>query len=220
MAEPKNVVQAIARVMGELPAIGKDSTASSQQGGYAYRGIEAITSEAQALFAKYGVVFVPRVVSNRTENITVNGKPWTDTFLEVEYDVYGPGGTVELGGMQVIDMITVGPLLAIGRDNSDKGANKAMTQAFKYALLQVLCISDKKDDGDQVSHATDDRPVDLNREAFEALGMLIDEHGPNEAAQLKLYLREQFGAPSKMTPSQIEAATNVAAGWPATREAA
>ena len=150
MAEPKNVVQAIARVMGELPAIGKDSTASSQQGGYAYRGIEAITSEAQALFAKYGVVFVPRVVSNRTENITVNGKPWTDTFLEVEYDVYGPGGTVELGGMQVIDMITVGPLLAIGRDNSDKGANKAMTQAFKYLWLQTFCISDPADDGDGI----------------------------------------------------------------------
>ena len=144
--------------------------------------------------------------------ITVNGNPWTDTFLEVQYRVYGPGGKE--------DAITVGPLLAIGRDNSDKGANKAMTQAFKYALLQVLCISDKKDDGDQASHATDSRMPDPNREAFEALGMLIDEHGPQEAAQLKLYLRGKFGAPSTMTPSDIEAATNIAAGWPVTKESA
>ena len=212
MTKPTDVIGSIAAVMAELPAIGKDSQASSQQGGYAYRGIEAITSEAQALFARYGVVFAPRVVSSRVEPVTVNGKPWTDTFLEVEYQVYGPGGRD--------DSITIGPLLAIGRDNSDKGANKAMTQAFKYALLQTLCISDKKDDGDQVSHATDSRPNDPNREAFEALGMLIDEHGPQEGAQLKLYLREKFGAPSAMTPSQIEAATNIAAGWPATQEAA
>ena len=216
MTTPDNVIAALAKVMSELPAIGKDSTASSQQGGYAYRGIEAITSEAQTLFAKYGVVFVPRVVSHRTEPITVNGKPWTDTFLEVEYDVFGPNGK----GDGPPDKITVGPLLAIGRDNSDKGANKAMTQAFKYALLQVLCISDKKDDGDQASHATDARPEDPNREAFEILGTLIAEHGPKDAAEIKVYLREKFGAPSGMTPAQIEAATAIAAGWPQTRETA
>ena len=146
---PKTVTQAISRVMAELPGIGK----TREQGSgvqYAFRGIEAITAEAQTLFAKYGIVFAPRVLSHEIKDLTVNNKPWTDTFLSVEYDVYGPSYSHD-----TIDKITVGPIFAIGRDNSDKGANKAMTQAFKYALLQVLCISDRNDDADGYTHEAD-----------------------------------------------------------------
>jgi hypothetical protein len=144
---PSNVIEALTCVMADLPAIGKDGQAAQQQGGYAYRGIEQITAHTQGLFAKYGVVFTPHVVSYEVRELTVNGKPWTDVYELVEYTVYGPGGRE--------DCIKVGPLLAIGRDNSDKGANKCLTQAYKYALLQALCISDAKDDGDQASHVAD-----------------------------------------------------------------
>lgn len=139
-SEPTNVIEALARVMAELPSIGKDDKASPQQGGYSYRGIEAITGSAQRLLGKYRVVFVPRVVGRKTIELTVNGKPWTEEQLTIVYTVYGPGG--------LEDRIEVGPLIALGRDNSDKGTNKAMTQAFKYALLQVLCIGDRASDGD------------------------------------------------------------------------
>ena len=205
-----NVVGAIARVMRELPAIGKNSQASPQQGGYAYRGIEAITSEAQGLFGKYGVVFVPRVISHSTNDLTVNGKPWTDTILEVEYTIYGPGG--------LEDHITVGPLIAIGRDNSDKGANKALTQSFKYALLQVLCISDRKDDGDGSTHEADAHSdVDpLADESMKALADLIRSIDDADQLTLKSHLRGRFGEPQHMTLDQINAAIDVAAGWPDT----
>ena len=78
--------------MGDLPAIGKDGKADPKQGGYAYRGIEQITREAQRLFARYGVVFVPRVTGHEIKDITVAEKPWTDTILTIEYTVYRPGG--------------------------------------------------------------------------------------------------------------------------------
>jgi hypothetical protein len=146
---PTNVVAALSAVMRELPGIGKGEVAAQQQGGYHYRGIEAITREVQPLFAKYGVVFAPRVVSHEVIDIEVNSKPWTDTRALIEYRVYGPGG--------IEDFITIGPLLAIGRDNSDKGGNKCATQAFKYALLQALCISDAKDDADSGSPEADAR---------------------------------------------------------------
>lgn len=148
VARHRSVSQALADVMAELPAIGKGGRADPKQGGYAYRGIEQITAHVQPLFAKHGVVFAPRVEHFEVREIEVNGKPWTDTIELVAYDVYGPAG----------DHITVGPILAIGRDNSDKGANKCMTQAFKYALLQTLCISDANDDGDQASHEASGRP--------------------------------------------------------------
>jgi hypothetical protein len=139
---PTNVIAALARVMGELPGIGKSRHPSEGGGGisYAYRGIEEITAEAQTLCARYGVVFVPKVLSKEIVPLTVNGKPWTDTIMEVEYTIYGPGG--------VKDRIVAGPFVGIGRDNSDKGANKSMTQVFKYALLQTLMISDRADDTD------------------------------------------------------------------------
>lgn len=143
---PTNIIEAIAAVMGELPGIGKGERS---QAGYNYRGIEAITKEIQTLLSKYKVVFVPRVVARHTKDIVVNNNPWTQEELTVIYTVYGPGG--------VEDRIEVGPIVALGRDNSDKGANKCMTQAFKYALLQTFCIGDAKDDGDAETH-TNDKP--------------------------------------------------------------
>lgn len=154
-----NVVEALCRVMAELPAIGKDGRADPKQGGYAYRGIEQITREAQPLFAKHGVLFgIPRVVSYEVRDITVNSKPWTDVYEMVEYDVYGPGG--------LEDKLTVGPILAIGRDNSDKGGNKCLTQAYKYALLQAFTISDSKDDGDHASVEAEHGPEGITSEVL------------------------------------------------------
>ena len=142
---PTNVIAALARVMEELPAIGKDQR--SEQG-YNYRGIEDITAKAQKLLGRYGVVFVPKVLKRRTLDLTINNKPWTQEELKVVYTVYGPGG--------VSDCITVGPIWGLGRDNSDKGSNKSLTQTFKYALLQALCVADPKDDADRdVAHEAD-----------------------------------------------------------------
>ena len=54
---PKTVVQALAAVMAELPAIGKGDKSPE---GYTYRGVEPITKQLQPLLAKHGVVIVPR----------------------------------------------------------------------------------------------------------------------------------------------------------------
>ena len=139
MTEATNVIEALSMVMAELPGIGKDSKADPKQGGYSYRGIEAITREVQPLFAKHGVVIVPRVHDRRVVDIIVNEKPWTDTYIEVEWDIYGPGGTSDMVMARTFGM---------GRDNSDKGTNKAMTQCLKYLLLDLLAISDSADDND------------------------------------------------------------------------
>lgn len=161
---PDSVTEALRRVMRDLPGIGKDQTAAPQQGGYSYRGIEQIARHAQPLFSRHHVVFVPHVETWEVVDIVVNGKPWTDTRLAVSYTVYGPGGPE--------DHITVGPLLGIGRDNSDKGANKALTQTFKYALLQVLAIADAKDDADGSTHEADAPPLghtEAEKEAAKAI---------------------------------------------------
>jgi hypothetical protein len=208
---PTNVVQAITRVMGQLPAIGKDGKADPSQGGYSYRGIEQITREAQRLFAKYGVVFAPRVLSWEVIDIVVNNKPWTDTRLMVEYDVFGPSHGEYTEDGPVVDKITVGPLLAIGRDNSDKGANKCMTQAFKYALLQVLCISDAKDDADGQSHEADGgyyshapQPEPASQEWIDSVKRRIESLPEEHKAQLRQEWKEKkLNAPDYLTKPEF-----------------
>ncbi len=159
-----NVVAALSKIMEELPGIGKDQRASQQQGGYAYRGIEQITKALQPLLAKHGVVIVPREVEWRpVRELVVNNKPWTDEGVLVTYRIYGPGGIEDH-----IDVCVPG----IGRDNSDKGTNKALTQAFKYALIQTFCISDPNDDADGTTHQVDTQEpgwLAAPREAIEAL---------------------------------------------------
>lgn len=160
------VVASLAKVMAELPGIGKNETASPAQGGYAYRGIEAITRAVQPLLAKHGVVFVPRVEDCTITDITVNGKPWTDTRLTISWTIYGPE-----------DSWIPGPrVVAIGRDNADKGANKAMTQGWKYALLQVLCISDARDDADGTTVESDLPPDPEPPEGWASAAAAADAH--------------------------------------------
>jgi hypothetical protein len=147
------VQAAIAAIIGDLPGIGKDQQMGTGQFGYAYRGIEQITQHVQPLLAKYGVVIVPRA---KLVTITPahDAKPgWQDTVLAVDWLIVGPDAST-------MEASTIG----VGRDNSDKGANKAMSQAFKYLLLQLLCISDAKDDADGHENRSmiEDRTPDPN----------------------------------------------------------
>lgn len=137
-----SVFEAITLIISEMPGIGKDGAAAAAQGGYAYRGIEQITAVLQPLLAKHGVVIVPQA-----DLVSVTPAPgmkdnWTDTVLRVAWCVYGQDGTF-------VNAQTIG----IGRDNADKGANKAMSQATKYLYLELFCISDKKDEAEDQDYS-------------------------------------------------------------------
>lgn len=147
---PANVVAALARIQAELGGIPKLTSAQRGRSGegvsYAYRGVDDIASRCQPLFGLYGIVVVPNVLEREVREVTVGGKPWTDTLTRVRWDVYGPGGRDDR-----IEAVTEG----WGRDNADKGVNKAMTGAFKNLLLRLLCIGDPADDTDGVTHEAD-----------------------------------------------------------------
>src|SRR4051794_30993054 len=145
--QPKNVIEAIARVMADMKGVGKDQQNRDQ--GYSFRGIEDVTATLQPVLGKHCVVIVPHEIEHRRESFTVkSGATWTDDFIKISYSIYGPGGAT--------DMIEAGPFLGVGRDNSDKGANKARSMAYKYMLTEVFCIGDKKDDADETTPPTED----------------------------------------------------------------
>lgn len=139
------VHEAIARVMAELPNIGKGDKSPE---GYQYRGIEAVTKHAQPLLAKHGVVIVPRARVTSVLPSPAMKDGWQDVYVEVDWIVVGPDGSM-------LEARTNG----IGRDRSDKGANKGQTQAFKYLLLHLFCIADGKDDSDNQTYEHDRQEV-------------------------------------------------------------
>jgi len=148
VSRPSNVITALHAVMAEVGGIEKKRGENHEDGAikYKFRGIDAISQAAQPLLGKHGVVIVPKVVEQTIVDITVNRNPWTDTFVTVEWTLYGPGG---------VDDKIVAETTGIGRDNSDKGVNKAMTGAFKNLLLRILCIGDPADDTDGITNETD-----------------------------------------------------------------
>lgn len=153
---PTNVIAALARVEEEIGGISKLSPREhaarrgQQQAesgiSYSYRGIDQIAQAAQPLLGRYGIVIVPTVLNHVVDDITVNNRPWTDTTVTVQWDIYGPAG--------IPDKITA-TTIGYGRDNSDKGMNKAMTGAYKNLLLRILSIGDPQDDTDHERHETD-----------------------------------------------------------------
>lgn len=154
---PSNVVAALARVMAEMGGVAKltpqerarqrGTSPESNTVSYAYRGIDDIAAAAQPLFGRYGVVLLPNVLSIERTPLTINSRPWENVVATVEWTVYGPGGLDD----HLPPVVVVGE----GRDNSDKGINKAMTTSFKNLLLRLLCIGDPRDDADRERHETD-----------------------------------------------------------------
>ena len=185
---PVSAVQAIAAVMREIGPIGKTDRAPANMGGYTYRGIETITGQLQPLLAKHGLVIVPQVASYEVLPAPGQKEAWQDVYLTVRWFVYGPDGSH-------VEAVTQG----VGRDHTDKGANKAQTQAFKYMLMALFCIADAKDDGD--SHdlsgaARTEHPVDTQSiaEATLLYARLLELRGTPAADAVKaLAAREGRG---------------------------
>lgn len=224
---PTNVIEALARVMGEIGGIERLNPAQRAQRGmggggagtgidYAYRGIDQITQAAVPLFAEYGIVVVPLVTEHeRRDGLGKNGN-MLEHIIRCHWRVYGPGGVTDC-----IEAATVGE----SRDSGDKGANKAQTAAFKNLLLRVLCITDPADDTDNYktaedgpSHAGQTRPTGTAPPASQdewtaALATLK----PPQKQKLMRYASQtlgirNFNEPGEMTGEMMQALRNVVDG--------
>ena len=151
MTDHPSVHEAIAGVIRDLPAVGKDSEVT-QGARYKYRGIEAIKAALKPLLAQHGVHYAPTTITEIADSTyqTKQGDTWQRIRMIVGYTVYGPAG----------DSIP-----AVGRgegaDNSDKACNKAMTVAEKQMLVQVFCIADA--DGDPDASRAEEQAVYVER---------------------------------------------------------
>ncbi len=122
------IYEAMAEVMKDVDAIKKGQQNKSQ--GFKFRGIDDVYNAVHPIFAKHGVFTVPTVLSERTEERqTRNGGNLIYRILTMKYTFYASDGSS-------VEAVVIGE----GMDSGDKGANKGMAIAHKYALLQTLCI--------------------------------------------------------------------------------
>nr|WP_321298383.1 ERF family protein [uncultured Sphaerochaeta sp.] len=153
-----NIYQAMAEVMKDVEAIGKDQ--QNKQQGFKFRGIDDVYNAVHPIFAKHGVFTVPTVLSERTEERqTRSGGNLIYRILTMKYTFFASDGSS-------VEAVVIGE----GMDSGDKGANKGMAIAHKYALLQTLCIptEDMVDPDSEVPESSTrkpdtGRPVQQNR---------------------------------------------------------
>lgn len=136
------VVQALAAVMEDVREVRKDDR--NQQQGYAFRGIDAVVNACGPALRRHGVVVVPLLEEVNYRDVqTSTGKPSRECTVKVRYRFYGPSSSGDF-----IDCVTPGESMDFG----DKGAPKAMSVAFRIALLQALCLPTDDPDPDAQSY--------------------------------------------------------------------
>ena len=139
------VYKAIAAVMGDLAKTGisKDQTNTFDK--YKFRGIDDVYNALAPLLSKHGLVVLPRVLERVSdERVSQKGGAMFYVTVKAEFDFVA----AEDGSKHTV--------CAYGEamDRGDKGTNKAMTAAYKYAMFEAFCIpTEGADDADRESHA-------------------------------------------------------------------
>ena len=130
--------EALAAVMVDVKAVGKHDRNNQQ--GFSFRGIEGTLNAVGPILRKHGVIVAPEVLNVERGDVLVGQKQTRmgHVLVTVRYRWYGPEG-------DHIDSVTIGEAM----DSGDKAASKAMSVAFRTAMLQTLALPTDEPDPDQ-----------------------------------------------------------------------
>lgn len=169
------VHEALLEVMRSVPAVRKDDRNTQQN--FNFRGIDATLNAVGPQLRKHGVIVSPHVVEHNAESVTVgrNSTSMRSVTVLVEYTFVGPEG----------DRLTaVVPGEAM--DAGDKAYSKAMSVAFRTALLQTLALpTDEPDPDSQAYERAKITDVDVARTELLAKVKKL-KMDPGDVAQLYL----------------------------------
>jgi len=134
-------------IMRNVGTISKDRKNTAQK--YSFRGIDDVYCALHDVLAKEGIITIPTVLEERAEAYkSSSGKTLIYRILKIQYRFCAEDGSS-------IDATVIGE----GMDWSDKAANKAMSVAHKYALLQIFLIpTDDPKDPENESHQLNGKP--------------------------------------------------------------
>lgn len=140
-------------IQEEVPAVLKDR--AFKQGGqevYKFRGIDDLYNAINPLFKKHRVFMRSEILEHTSETkVTTNGKALFYEKLLIKFFMIAEDGST-------VDTTTKG----VGMDSGDKAANKAMSVAQKYALIQMFSIPTAEGhDPENSDHNVVENDIDL-----------------------------------------------------------
>lgn len=138
------VYEAINKVQRALAAEGISKDRKNQQQGYNFRGIDDVYNAVSPLLGAHGLCILPRVLSREcVERQSAKGSTLFYVTVDAEFDFVSS----EDGSKHVVK--TFGEAM----DSADKATNKAMSAAYKYAVMQAFAIPTEADnDADAHTH--------------------------------------------------------------------
>lgn len=136
-----SIAQAMTAIMKEVGAIAKKDKNTSQ--GFNFRGIDSVVNAVSPALQKYGVIVVPTVddYEYTTVEIGRNRTAMGHVKVIVTYTFIGSNG-------DSIKATVAGEAM----DSGDKATAKAMSVAFRTALLQALALPTDEPDPDSQSY--------------------------------------------------------------------
>jgi hypothetical protein len=141
-----DVYRAINAVAKAISRDGISKARKNEQQGYSFRGIDDVYNALSALIAGADLCILPRMRSHsKEERVTPKGAVLFYVTVKADFvfvsSLDGTRHTVTTYGEAM--------------DSGDKATNKAMSAAFKYAMMQVFCIpTEGMNDADFSTHVT------------------------------------------------------------------
>jgi hypothetical protein len=171
MSDAPTIYVALAAVMKSVRAVGKDGWNDHQK--FKFRGIDGVVNAVGPALREHGVIVVPEVLSVAYDSVqTSTGKTNTACRVQVAYTFWGPDGTS-------ITACVPGE----SWDAGDKSCPKAMSVAFRTALLQALALPTDEPDPDEhtyeraAEHTTKTEPSPEVAPLLERIRVLASETG-------------------------------------------
>jgi len=201
------IAQALSEVMKAVGAIAKKDKNTAQ--GFNFRGIDSVVNAVSPALQKFGVVVVPSVeeYDYQTVEIGRNRTAMGHVRVKVTYTFIGVNG-------DAIKATVVGEAM----DSGDKATAKAMSVAFRTALLQSLSLPTDEVDPDAHSYERSSAEDVLAPEAVIAkinqsntieslseVGQYITANKDSYPVGLLDQFRSKFKEQqSKLTPTKLE----------------
>jgi hypothetical protein len=138
--------EALIEIMKAVPAVPKSDRNEAQR--FDFRGIDSVLNAVGPKLRDHGVIVYPQVTEHHAREVsTSKGTKMNAVTLLVQYTFVDKGGdslTVEVPGEAM--------------DAGDKAYSKAMSVAFRTALIQALALPTDEPDPDSTSYERSDAP--------------------------------------------------------------
>jgi len=193
-----SIIERLRQASELVGVVGKDSQNTSQN--YSFRGIDDVMAAVHSAFAQVGIVMTPTIENMEWSTVqTKNGTNMNRVVMTVRFDFHCDGGGL-------LHATTVGE----AHDTADKAANKAMSAALKYALVQTLMIPTK-----QLLDEADFDHEELGEPVPREVEMTVDEAAIEEFRTriIKLGLLQQGELKDWFHANKVPPVDRLPLGW-------